>query len=229
MPEQPRQYTSRRGAQGAHEAIRPTSVTRTPDSVKAFLKADQYKVYKLIWERFVASQMASAVMDTLAVDIAAGPYLFRATGSRVKFPGFLRVYLEGRDNGEEETPEGWLPDLHDGERLRLLGLDPAQHFTQPPPRYTEATLVRALEDRGIGRPSTYAPIIETIKHRGYVELEDRRLYPTDLGVLVNALLVEHFPRRARRRVHRPHGGGPGPGRGGRGGLGPADPGVLRSV
>jgi len=193
VPEQPRQYTSRRGAQGAHEAIRPTSVMRTPESVKAFLKADQYKVYKLIWERFVASQMASAVMDTLAVDVAAGPYLLRATGSRVKFPGFLRVYLEGRDNGEEEAPEGWLPDLHDGERLRLLGLDPAQHFTQPPPRYTEATLVRALEDRGIGRPSTYAPIIETIKHRGYVEVEERRLYPTNLGVLVNALLVEHFP------------------------------------
>ncbi|HLJ61732.1 MAG TPA: type I DNA topoisomerase [bacterium] len=193
VPADPRRYTSRRGAQGAHEAIRPTSVARTPESVKPFLKADQHKVYKLIWERFVASQMASAVMDTLAVDITAGPYGFRATGSRVKFPGFLRVYLEGRDNGDEETPEGWLPDLSDGERLRLLGLDPAQHFTQPPPRYTEATLVRALEDRGIGRPSTYAPIIETIKHRGYVELEDRRFYPTDLGVLVNSLLVEHFP------------------------------------
>ncbi len=194
VPEQPRQYTSRRGAQGAHEAIRPTSVRRTPDAVKPFLKADQYKVYKLIWERFVASQMAPAVMDTLAVDISAGAYGLRATGSRVKFPGFLKVYLEGRDNGEdEETPEGWLPDLSQGERLRLLGLDPAQHFTQPPPRYTEATLVRALEDRGIGRPSTYAPIIETIKHRGYVELEDRRFYPTDLGILVNDLLVEHFP------------------------------------
>jgi DNA topoisomerase-1 len=169
-------------------------VSRTPDAVKPFLKADQYKVYKLIWERFVASQMASAVMDTLAVDITAGTYGLRATGSRVKFAGFLRVYLEGRDNGdEEETPEGWLPDLTQGERLRLVGLDPAQHFTQPPPRYTEATLVRALEDRGIGRPSTYAPIIETIKHRGYVEVEDRRLYATDLGVLVNDLLVEHFP------------------------------------
>jgi DNA topoisomerase I len=193
VPEKPRRYTSRRGAQEAHEAIRPTSVQRTPDAVRPHLKSDQYKVYKLVWERFVASQMASAVMDTLAVDINAGSYLFRATGSRVKFPGFLRVYLEGRDNGEEETPEGWLPDLTAGEVLRLLGLDPAQHFTQAPPRYTEATLVRALEDRGIGRPSTYAPIIETIKHRGYVELEDRRLYPTDLGVLVNALLVEHFP------------------------------------
>lgn len=194
VPEQPRQYTARRLSQGAHEAIRPTSVLRTPEMVKPYLKADQYKVYKLIWERFVASQMASAVMDTLAVDIAAGAYGFRATGSRVKFPGFLKVYLEGRDNGdEEETPEGWLPDLSQGERLRLLGLDPAQHFTQPPPRYTEATLVRALEDRGIGRPSTYAPIIETIKHRGYVELEDRRFYPTDLGVLVNDMLVEHFP------------------------------------
>jgi len=193
VPDKPRRYTSRRGAQEAHEAIRPTSVQRTPDAVRPHLKGDQYKVYKLIWERFVASQMASAVMDTLAVDINAGPYLLRATGSRVKFPGFLRVYLEGRDNGEEETPEGWLPDLTAGEILRLLGLDPAQHFTQAPPRYTEATLVRALEERGIGRPSTYAPIIETIKHRGYVELEDRRLYPTDLGILVNALLVEHFP------------------------------------
>jgi DNA topoisomerase-1 len=194
VPEGPRQYTSRRGAQGAHEAIRPTSVRRTPDAVKPYLKSDQYRVYKLIWERFVASQMASAIMDTLAVDIAAGAYLFRATGSRVKFPGFLRVYLEGRDNGEDEAAEGWLPDLLQGERLRLLGLDPAQHFTQPPPRYTEATLVRALEERGIGRPSTYAPIIETIKQRGYVELEERRLYPTDLGILVNSLLVEHFPQ-----------------------------------
>jgi DNA topoisomerase-1 len=193
VPEQPRQYTSRREAQGAHEGIRPTSVRRTPDVVRSHLKPEQYRVYKLIWERFVASQMASAIMDTLAVDITAGAYLFRATGSRVKFPGFLRVYLEGRDNEEEEPPEGWLPDLAQGDRLRLLALDPAQHFTQPPPRYTEATLVRALEDRGIGRPSTYAPIIETIKQRGYVELEDRRLYPTDLGVLVNSLLVEHFP------------------------------------
>ena len=192
-PEKPRRYTSRRGAQEAHEAIRPTSVHRTPDAVRPHLKADQHKVYKLIWERFVASQMASAVMDTLAVDITAGPYVVRATGSRVKFPGFLRVYMEGRDTEEDETPEGWLPDLTVGETLRLLGLDPEQHFTQPPPRYTEATLVRSLEDRGIGRPSTYAPIIETIKHRGYVEVEDRRLYPTDLGMLVNALLVEHFP------------------------------------
>jgi len=193
VPLQPRQYTSRRTAQGAHEAIRPTSVLRTPEAVKPFLKADQYKVYRLVWERFVASQMASAVLDTLAVDISAGAYLLRATGSRIKFPGFLRVYLEGRDNGEEETPEGWLPDVQQGERLRLVGLDPAQHFTQPPPRYTEATLVRALEERGIGRPSTYAPIIETIKQRGYVEVEDRRMYPTDLGVLVNSILVEHFP------------------------------------
>ncbi len=193
VPAQPRQYTSRRTAQGAHEAIRPTSVLRTPDAVKPFLKADQYKVYRLIWERFVASQMASAVLDTLAIDVTAGVYVLRATGSRIKFPGFLRVYLEGRDNGEEETPEGWLPDVQQGERLRLVGLDPAQHFTQPPPRYTEATLVRALEERGIGRPSTYAPIIETIKQRGYVEVEDRRMYPTELGVLVNSLLVEHFP------------------------------------
>ncbi|TMI90642.1 MAG: type I DNA topoisomerase [Bacillati bacterium ANGP1] len=194
VPAQPRQYTSRRNAQGAHEAIRPTSVLRTPEVMKPFLKADQHKVYRLIWERFVASQMASAVLDTLAVDITAGPYLFRATGSRVKFPGFLRVYMEGRDTDEEDAPEGWLPDVQEQERLRLLGLDPAQHFTQPPPRYTEATLVRALEERGIGRPSTYAPIIETVKHRGYVEVEDRRMYPTELGILVNSLLVEHFAK-----------------------------------
>src|SRR5207302_3140913 len=168
----------------------------TPEVMKPFLKADQHKVYRLIWERFVASQMASAVLDTLAVDITAGPYLFRATVSRVKFPGFLRVYMEGRDNDEEDAPEGVLPAVQEQERLRLLGLDPAQHFTQPPPRYTEATPVRALEERGIGRPSTYAPIIETVKHRGYVEVEDRRMYPTELGILVNSPLGERFAKVA---------------------------------
>ena len=190
LPDAPRVYRSRRSAQDAHEAIRPTAVQRTPDRVKPYLRSDQFKVYKLIWERFLSSQMASAVMDTLSVDIAAGAYQFRATGSRVKFPGFLAVYRDLPENGEGQ--EGWLPDLTAGETLEVVALDPQQHFTQPPPRYTEASLVRALEERGIGRPSTYAPTIETIKRRGYVKPINRRLHPTDLGKLVNDLLVEHF-------------------------------------
>jgi DNA topoisomerase-1 len=190
VPEAPRVYRSRRSAQDAHEAIRPTALHRTPERVKPFLRSDQFKVYKLIWERFVASQMSSAVMDTLSVDIAAGAYLFRATGSRVKFAGFLAVYRDLPDNGDDQ--ESWLPELMSGEVLTLASLDPQQHFTQPPPRYAEASLVRALEERGIGRPSTYAPTIETIKRRGYVKPMNRRLYPTDLGKLVNDLLVEHF-------------------------------------
>ncbi len=189
VPAQPRRYTSRRGAQEAHEAIRPTSVYRTPEKVKPYLRPDQYKLYRLIWERFVGSQMSSAVLDTLAVDVEAGQYQLRATGQRVKFPGFLVVYREV----SEEAEEGWLPELVVGEPLRLVALLPQQHFTQPPPRYTEATLVRALEEKGIGRPSTYAPTLETIKKRGYVRLVDRRLVPTELGRLVNDLLTEHFP------------------------------------
>jgi len=144
--------------------------------------------------------MASAVMDTLSVDIAAGAYQFRATGSRVKFPGFLAVYRDLPENGEGQ--EGWLPDLTAGETLEVVALDPQQHFTQPPPRYTEASLVRALEERGIGRPSTYAPTIETIKRRGYVKPINRRLHPTDLGKLVNDLLVEHFGRDGLRLYRR---------------------------
>ncbi|HEY3247394.1 MAG TPA: type I DNA topoisomerase [bacterium] len=189
VPESPRFYRSRKSAQEAHEAIRPTAVHRTPDKLKPFLRPDQFKVYKLIWERFLASQMASAVMDTLSVDVHAGPYLFRATGARVKFPGFLAVYRETADDGEEE---GWLPELTAGEPVEAERLAPNQHFTQPPPRYTEAALVRALEERGIGRPSTYAPTIETIKRRTYVRSMQRRLQPTDLGILVNDLLVEYF-------------------------------------
>lgn len=191
VPETPRAYRSRKAAQEAHEAIRPTSVHRTPDQVKAFLRTDQAKLYRMIWERFVASQMASAVMDTLSVDITAGPFLFRATGSKVKFPGYLAVYRDLPDNGNGGD-EGWLPDLASGDRLDLLELSPQQHFTQSPPRYTEASLVRALEERGIGRPSTYAPTIETIKRRGYVGSQQRRMHPTDLGRVVNDLLVEHF-------------------------------------
>jgi len=192
VPEQPRRYASRRGAQDAHEAIRPTSVFRTPEKVKPYLRADQYKLYRLIWERFVASQMSSAVLDTLAVDVTAGAYLLRATGQRVKFPGFLVVYRDLPPEGEEGM-ESWLPELAVGEELELVELTPQQHFTQPPPRYTEATLVRALEEKGIGRPSTYAPTLETIKKRGYVRVVDRRLVPTELGRLVNDLLGEYFP------------------------------------
>lgn len=192
VPEEARQYRSRANAQGAHEAIRPTSVARTPERVKAHLRSDQYRLYRLIWERFVASQMSPAVLDTLSVDITGGPFMFRATGSRVKFPGFLVLYREATDNGESNG-ENWLPPLTTGDGLGLNDVKPEQHFTQPPPRYTEATLVRALEEKGIGRPSTYAPIIETIKKRGYVALRERRLIPTEIGRMVNDMLVEYFP------------------------------------
>ena len=194
----PRKQAGRRAAQAqdAHEAIRPTSVTREPDAIKDDLTADQYKLYRLIWERFVASQMAPAILDTVTVDIGAGPHRFRATGSTIKFAGFMQLYVEGRDEGTEadgEEGEGTLPDLAEGDALALKALRPEQHFTQPPPRYTEAMLVRALEEKGIGRPSTYAPIIETIQERGYVVKEDRRFRPTELGRVVTALLKEHFP------------------------------------
>lgn len=192
VPEKPRQYRSRRDAQDAHEAIRPTSLTRTPDRLKPRLRSDQFRLYRLIWERFLASQMASAILDTLSVDITGGKFMFRATGSRVTFPGFLILYREAPDNGDDER-EGWLPPLSSDDPLSLDEITPEQHFTQPPPRYTEASLVRALEERGIGRPSTYAPTIETIKKRGYVASPDRRLVPTDVGRMVTDLLVEHFP------------------------------------
>ena len=221
LPPTPRVYKKKvAGAQEAHEAIRPTSVFREPDTIKQFLDADQFKLYDLIWKRFVASQMASAVFDTTAVDIAANSgqrsavsgqriegdtplasrslpdFLFRANGSILKFRGFLAVYQEGKDEAENTDDESnkTLPPLARDEPLDLLGIYPEQHFTQPPPRYTEATLIKALEEKGIGRPSTYAPILATIQDRGYVErLPDRRLKPTDLGFLVNDLLVKHFP------------------------------------
>ena len=204
VPPEPPQYKTRaKGAQEAHEAIRPTSVFRTPKSLKQYLDRNQYRLYQLIWRRFVASQMARAVYDTIAVDILAGlpevqekPYLFRASGSTLRFKGFLIVYEEARDEDakdEEESKREEIPPLTVDEVLDLLQLLPAQHFTQPPPRYSEATLVRALEEYGIGRPSTYAPIMSTIQQRGYVERRDRRLYPTEVGVVVNDLLVEYFP------------------------------------
>jgi DNA topoisomerase-1 len=201
VPETPPQYKTRaKGAQEAHEAIRPTSVLRTPDQVRPYLKRELFRLYEMIWQRFVASQMEPAVIDTISVDIEAGPtaderpYLFRATGARVRFAGFLVVYEETRDEDAlGDGDERWLPALQEGEWLDLLRLLPEQHFTQPPPRYTEATLVRTLEENGIGRPSTYAPIISTIQQRGYVERREKRLFPTELGFVVNDLLVKHFP------------------------------------
>lgn len=179
------------GEQGAHEAIRPASVSRIPRDVKRFLKPDQFKLYKLIWDRFVASQMAAAVYDTVTADINAGGHTFRATGSRLKFAGFTRVYEEGQDVPVEEDKE--IIPLKQGEVLSLEKTEPLQHFTEPPPRYTEATLVRALEENGIGRPSTYAPIIATLFEREYVGRDQRRLFPSELGVTVDKLLTDNFP------------------------------------
>lgn len=201
-PEPPIYKTKTRGAQEAHEAIRPTSVLRTPESLKPYLDNSQYRLYRLIWERFVASQMSPAVYDTIAVEITAvppssdGEYLFRASGSTLRFKGFLMAYEEAKEAEEQEESERAreeIPPLVMGEMLDLIRLLPAQHFTQPPPRYSEATLVRALEEYGIGRPSTYAPILSTIQQRGYVQRRDGRLYPTEVGMVVNDLLVEYFP------------------------------------
>ncbi len=198
-PKPPRYRTRARRAQEAHEAIRPTSVFRTPEMVKPHLTRDQYRLYRLIWQRFVASQMAPAVYDTLTVDVAGQGtqhrYLLRATASRLRFPGFLVVYEESREdeanggNGETTWPEG----VREGQRQILRAITPEQHFTQPPPRYTDATLIRTLEEKGIGRPSTYAPILSTLQQRGYIRRENKRLVPTEIGELVNDLLVKHFP------------------------------------
>jgi len=193
--------TKTKGAQEAHEAIRPTSVLREPDAIKDKLSRDQYKLYKLIWERFVASQMANAVYNTVRVDIAAGPtqkdmpYMFRVSGSTVKFNGFLAVYEETRDEDVtiDEDEGRVLPELSVHEVLDLVQLLPEQHFTQPQPRYTEATLVRTLEEYGIGRPSTYAPTVAVIQDRDYVVSQDKRLVPTETGKVVNDLLVQFFP------------------------------------
>lgn len=196
LPAQPPVYASAKTAQEAHEAIRPTSVLREPDLIRQYLEPDQYKLYKLIWNRFVASQMNPAVIDQTSVDIKAGEYTFRATGSVVKFPGFMAVYTEDRPEdqrpSEDENGEAVLPPLIEGETLRLIRLDPKQHFTQPPPRYSEALLVKTLEEKGIGRPSTYAAIISTIQERDYVEKIDNKFRPTELGELVNKLLIQHF-------------------------------------
>jgi len=193
LPKEPRTHARKSAnAQDAHEAIRPTSVHRHPDQLKGYLTRDQLRLYKLIWERTVASQMASAALDTVTVDIAAGDALFRASGSTVKFPGFMKVYIEGSDE-ETADDEKLLPPLKKGDTPRLVRIDPKQHFTQPPPRYTEARLVRTLEELGIGRPSTYAPTLDTIQKRGYVALEDKKFVPTELGELVIQLMEEFFP------------------------------------
>lgn len=186
-----RKRKSAPGAQDAHEAIRPTEVRRLPWEIKKYLTEDQYKLYELIWNRFVASQMAAAVYDTVTCDIEANKHVFRATGSRLAFPGFTKLYEEGEDNPEEPAEE--IIPLSVNERLELKQLDPQQHFTQPPQRYTEASLVKTLEQNGIGRPSTYAPIIATLTEREYVVREKRRLVPTELGRLVDSILREHFP------------------------------------
>ncbi len=178
--------------QDAHEAIRPTSVFRTPSSVKDALSRDQYRLYKLIWERFVASQMAPAIMDTMTVDLVNESIIFRANGSKIKFPGFMKVYVEGTDDNKEEK-DALLPDLIEGEFVTTKEIEPKQHFTQPPPRYSEARLVKTLEELGIGRPSTYAPTLDTIQKRGYVALENRRFVPTELGEIVIQLISNFFP------------------------------------
>ena len=198
LPKNAVRYRSKGGAQDAHEAIRPTSVERTPQSLKPYLSPEQHRLYDLIWKRFVASQMNPAILDVTTIDISAEEYLFRATGSILKFDGFMKLYLEGRDDSNTESnrddeSDAILPALEIGEQLDLRSLTPKQHYTQPPPRYTEATLVKALEEKGIGRPSTYAAIISTIQGREYVLKEDRSFQPTDVGKLVNQLLIKGFP------------------------------------
>jgi len=203
LPAQPPEYKTRAvGAQEAHEAIRPTSVLRDPEKVKPFLEPAMFKLYQLIWQRFIASQMESAVYDTLSVEVTGKSeheYTFRAAGSAVKFPGFLVVYEETRDEdarpveGEGEDNVRIPVDIAEGQHQELLRLIPEQHFTQPPPRFSEASLVQALESFGIGRPSTYAPIMSTIQERGYVVRVDKRLEPTETGVLVNEMMVQYFP------------------------------------
>lgn len=193
VPEKVRRAPARGRIQDAHEAIRPTAVYREPDTIKQYLTTDQYKLYRLIWSRFVASQMSPAVYDTTTVDVAAGKYLFRASGAVLRFSGFMQVYIEGTDEEEKETLAE-LPELVENELLKQVGLEPRQHFTQPPSRYNDATLIKALEEKGIGRPSTYAPIVETILKRGYVVREKKLFYPTELGILVVHLLKDYFPR-----------------------------------
>ena len=206
LPDRPNTFRSKKGAQDAHEAIRPTSLDYSPERVRRYLRRDVFQLYSLIWDRFVASQMVPAVYDQTAFEIPVKEALFRATGQQVKFDGFMKLYTEGRDeraaqaNGEDEDDDdaqdldGVLPNLQKGDILKLLSMEPRQHFTQPPPRFTQASLIKELDENGIGRPSTYAAIISNILDREYVsQNESRQLVPTDLGFLVTDLLVESFP------------------------------------
>ena len=187
-------YKSKQSAQDAHEAIRPTDVNRTPEKMEQYLSKEQLKLYTLIWKRFVACQMSPAEIARTTVDIAAGDFTLRATGSAIEFPGFMTLYVEGKDNGDgKEDGEVFLPDLTEGLALSLLEVTPSQHFTQPPPHFTEASLIRELEELGIGRPSTYATILYTITSREYITQEKQRLHPTELGWIIDSLLAENFP------------------------------------
>ena len=190
-PAQTRRFKTKSGAQDAHEAIRPSDVTLEPESIRKSLTGEQYRLYKLIWSRFLACQMANAVYDNVSIDVESAGYVFRATHSSVKFSGFTAVYEEGKDE-DEEAPQSPLPDLKEGERVKLDEMKKTQHFTQPPARYTEATLIRALEEKGIGRPSTYAPTISTILNREYVVKENKHLRTTPLGEVVTALMLDKF-------------------------------------
>ena len=186
-----RYYKTKKDAQDAHEAIRPAHIETKPEELKTKLTPDQFKLYKLIYERLLASQMASAVYDTMTVDINAGKYVFKANGSKIKFAGFMTLYVEGNDENLEEK-DIILPPIEDGDVLKLNDLEPLQHFTEAKPRYTEASLVKALEEKGIGRPSTYAPTITTIIDRMYITREKKLLYPTELGRVVDTLLKDYF-------------------------------------
>ena len=196
-PDKTRFYKQKKSSQDAHEAIRPSSVFNDPERVKPFLSRDQYRLYSLIWQRFVASQMASALFDQLSVDIRAGEALFRATGSKLQFAGFIKVYNIDEEpknkKAKSEATENQLPMLTEGQLLKKKAIDPKQHFTQPPPRYNEARLIKELEDKGIGRPSTYAPTLDTVQRRGYVLMEDKQFIPSELGQIVLKLITEFFP------------------------------------
>ncbi|NLY17689.1 MAG: type I DNA topoisomerase [Clostridiaceae bacterium] len=192
LPDKARIYKTKSAAQDAHEAIRPTTPELPPDKVKGSLQRDLYRLYKLIWERFIASQMESALYNTMAVEVEAGEYIFKSKGSRIVFKGFLILYEEGVDEEPDDENETMLPELKEGEVVKPIEIKPSQHFTQPASRYTEATLVKALEEKGIGRPSTYAPTISTIISRGYVVKEKKFLVPTELGKIVNNLMEEYF-------------------------------------
>ena len=187
-----KQTKKQTNAQDAHEAIRPTSAMRTPEELKNVLSRDQLRLYRLIWDRFIASQMAPAVLDTVTVDLVNTDVQFRANGSYVKFPGFMKLYIEGTDDQTEEATK-LLPEMEVGDEVKTLNIEPKQHFTQPPPRYSEARLVKTLEELGIGRPSTYAPTLDTIQKRGYVQLDAKRFVPTELGEIVHQAMVEFFP------------------------------------